>query len=863
MAGRTRRSVALLRAAVGGRELRRQPGTWLAMLLAVAIGVAMMVAVHLVNRSALAGFTDGARRLAVGADLSLKPAFGALPVDWLAQLRRMPAVRAAWPRVEMRLPTTRAGPDGQRPVVALYGIDLLTLDGPLGPVATAAHRGRQGAVERSPMALFEPTAVLLGGGLAAELGLQVGDRLPVVDGRRLVELQVLGLLPDDGPLAYGAVMDIATAHWTFRRFGELDRIDLRLHAGVDPAQLRRDLLRRFGDRLLVGDSGADRRRVEAMTRAYRVNLQLLSSAGLLTAGFLVWSLATLSMRRRRAHLALLRTLGMGRLRIARLLTAQGLLLGLAGGLLGVSLGVGLAWVGVAWLGGDLGAGYFEQTARRLWWDGGLLCGYLALGVLVTLAAMLAPLRDNLRLLGGAGLAAGGGDRSAGIRPPIRLRLALLALAVAGASLWLPAWRGLPLGGYLAMLWLVLASLLALPALTGAIAGRVRPAPGHWVLSMALAEMRGASQRAVGGAAAVMVSCSLVFAMTTMVTSFRGSVEDWLERVLVADLYVMAEQGSAEVLDAATLARIGRWSQVAALARTRQLQVVFGSDPSAAPVQLHARDLAAGSLRPDWPLLRGRWHFDDPNRPADPPWVYLSEVFAARFGSEVGDRLRPAFAGGLELRVGGIFRDYAHQWGQLLIDWQDYRRVSGDSRVDGLALIAHSRAELRGLQRRLAAEFVGQPGVEIRAAGELRRVSLAIFDRSFALTYVLVFVALLVGLFGVANAQAVQAAERRAQLATLGLLGMPAGSSARLVAAEAALVAAAGVAQGLLSGALMALVLVKVINRQSFGWSIDIQYPCWPMAAVAVAVVLSAYLLGWRHGGRLARERPAAALRTGS
>jgi len=355
----------------------------------------------------------------------------------------------------------------------------------------------------------------------------------------------------------------------------------------------------------------------------------------------------------------------------------------------------------------------------------------------------------------------------------------------------------------------------------------------------------------------MVSFALVVAMATLVFSFRGSLLGWLDRVLVADVYIAAGRGSRSVVDDTTVERLRQWPEVARIGRARQLQMVYGDDVGAAPVHLQARDLRAPGLRPDWPLLAGSWPtgadgYDDV--------VYVSEVFAGRFGVEVGDPLQFGFANGRPLRVAGIFRDYAFQWGQVLLDLQSYRRISGDQRIDDLALVASAATGVAALERRASREFAALSGVDVRMAAALRRFSLTVFDRSFALTYVLVFVALAVGLFGIANAQAVQRPERRVQMATLGLLGLRARDGSRLLALEGGLIGLAGVLQGLISGVLMALVLIEVVNRQSFGWGIDTRFP-WPaLLSVMVVVLLLCYGLSWWQGRRLMADDPVTALR---
>ena len=843
-------SLGLLREAVSGRPLSRHPATLITLLAAIALGVAMVVAVHLVNRSALEGFSAGVRTLAGKSDLTLTASHGHLPELWLQRLRAMPEVRAAWPALELKL-LLGVGDDAR--AVTLLGLDLLN-DVGLRDVYRPAKPTQ--AQTGSPMRLFERGAVVLGAGLARALGVASGDSLNLPWGNRELPLRVVAELQPGSAWDRGAIMDIAVAQWTFGRVGELDRIDARLRDGIDTTRFANRLQALFGERLLVSDSNSSRHQLEGMTRAYRVNLNVLSGVGLLTAGFMAWSLTGLSLRRRRAGFALLRTLGMSRALLAALLVVEAVGLGLLGSVIGLAAGVALAWAGVALLGGDLGAGYFQQTTLALWWNTPMLLFYLLLGTVVALAATLAPLRDNLRDLGGAGMQRGAAERGRMMPVARRLSLVLLSLTAAAVASQLPPWQGLPLAGYGALMLVLLASVLAMPLLVGLLARRLRPPARHWLVAMALAELRGASARAVSGASAIMVSFALVVAMATLVFSFRGTLLGWLDRVLVADVYIAAGRGSQSALDDQRIAAVAAWPELGQLGRARQMQIVYGDDPAAAPVHLQARDLRQRALRPDWPLLAGEWVSAD----GFDGVVYVSEVFASRFGVEPGDRITLRFAPRQPLTVAGIFRDYAFQWGQVLVDLQTYQRISGDRRIDDLALSAVAGNSSSALEQHAIREFGSQQGVAVRMASALRRVSLAVFDRSFALTYALVFVALAVGLFGIVNAQAVQGPERRQQLATLGLLGLSAGTGARLLAIEGGLIGLAGALQGLISGLLMALVLIYVVNRQSFGWGIDSRFPWLAIAAVMAVVVLLSYALSWLQGRRLSADNPVTALR---
>jgi putative ABC transport system permease protein len=133
-----------------------------------------------------------------------------------------------------------------------------------------------------------------------------------------------------------------------------------------------------------------------MSRAYRVNLNVLALVALFTGALLVFTTQALSVVRRRAYFALLRTLGMTRGALARWLVLEGALAGCAGAVLGIAGGYAIAYVVLRVVGADLGAGYFRGVAPRVVVDPVAACVFAAAGVAVAALGSLAPAREAAR-----------------------------------------------------------------------------------------------------------------------------------------------------------------------------------------------------------------------------------------------------------------------------------------------------------------------------------------------------------------------------------------------------------------------------------------------------------------------------------
>jgi putative ABC transport system permease protein len=188
-----------------------------------------------------------------------------------------------------------------------------------------------------------------------------------------------------------------------------------------------------------------------------------------------------------------------------------------------------------------------------------------------------------------------------------------------------------------------------------------------------------------------------------------------------------------------------------------------------------------------------------------------------------------------VRVLGIWRDYARQFGAIVIASADWRRHDGDTRINELALWLQPGADAAAIVERLRVLAGPDTPLESASAGELRVLSLAIFDRSFAVTRYLQIVAIAVGLIGVAAGLSAQVLARRKEFGLLAHLGLTRRQVLAIVAGEAAVWLAAGAALGLALGVAVSAVLVHVVNPQSFHWTMRLQVPWLQVGALAAAV----------------------------
>lgn len=830
------------------QELRHHPWRTAAAVLAVLLGVALAFSVQLINASALSEFAGAVRSVNGQPDLELRAVQGSFDERLFERVGTDPAVTIASPVLELGTLWTLDG--GKRQPLRVVGIDALVI------AAVAPALMPQTSTSADRLALLSPATVFLN---PAAQQLATGSVVRLQSGLQLRDTRVAGTVIAGGPPL--AVMDIAAAQELFGRLGQLTRIDVRLRPGTDRDAWVRALQLPAG--ITAAPPGDAAERVSNLSRAYRVNLTVLALVALFTGGFLVFSVLSLSVARRSQQFALLGVLGLTPRQRRALVLTEAVVLGAAGSLTGIALGTALASLGLKLLGGDLGGGYFPGVAPQLQWSAAAAVVYAALGIVAAMAgawwpAMAAqrlPLAQTLKGLGSP-IATGQGHVGS-----------LLLMAAGGALALLPPIAGIPLAAYLSVGLLLVGGITALPWLVALLYDRIAPRLAHRLLPLlAVERARRVRESAAVAISGVVAALSLAVALTVMVASFRDSVTRWLDVVLPADLYVRTSLSTAAG-DTAYLTPefTGAIAQLPGIRRvaTQRVRTLL-LDPALPPLALLARriDDPAQSL----PLIG-----EPLAAPAGLVPVYVSEAVVDLYGARLGQvftRFSEAFrpqaqfvgAAPTQFFVAGIWRDYVRQTGAVAIDDRSYQALTGDLLANDVQLWLAPGASAQTVQAsvRELAQRQGAGGgalLEFASAAEIRAASLRIFDRSFAVTYWLQAVAIGIGLFGIAASFSAQVLARRKEFGLLAHLGLTRRQILTVVAGEGAAWTVIGSLAGLALGLAVSVVLVHVVNPQSFHWTMDLRAPWLRLALLCLAVVAAGTLTAWL-AGRAAAGRDA-------
>jgi putative ABC transport system permease protein len=815
--------------AVSGSTLHDDPGRLVLALLGIALGVALGLAVHLVNTSALNEFNLAVRSLSGEADLVIRGPRGGFDETVYPRIAQLPQVRAASPAIEIEAQLT-----GRKDTLAIIGLD------PFRAVQVQPEllAGLDGRISD----LLEADTLFLSHAAAAWLGLKTGDALRIQVGTASVELRVAGLLPASAYRQRLAVMDIAAAQWRLQQLGRLNRIDVRLRPGSDVQAVQREIDATLPPGVHVTTPRAEAGRSAAMSRAYRLNLDMLALVALFTGAFLIFSTQVLATLRRRTHFALLRVIGLTRPALTRWLLLEGALIGALGSALGVALGHALAGIMLEQFGADLGAGYFRAVTPALHADTATLAAFWLLGTVFGVAGTALPAIEAGRRAPALALKAG--DEEAGL-DKLRALWPGLALVAGGLALTrAPAIDGLPLFGYAAIALILLGAILLMPWLADAVLGRL-PVLRYPPAMLAVAQLQATPRQAAISVAAIITSFSLTVAMLIMVGSFRQSLDAWLITMLPADFYLRAARaGETGYLTPEQQARIASTPGIARVEFLRSRNLLL--DPARPPLTLLARPVTVTDARNVLPLLGLA---PAPIAGAPPP-AWISEVAGDLFAFKTGDRIRLPIGGEFhEFTVAGIWRDYARQNGAIVIDRDLYMRITGDHLANDAALWLVQGAAPDRVAQDLIARLGAGGGAEISTTREIREASLSTFDRTFAVTYALEVIAVLIGLFGVSASFSAQALARRREFGVLRHLGATKSDIGVMLGCEGMLISALGAGCGLVLGWLVSLILIHVINRQSFHWSMSLDVPWLPLAALAALLIATACVTAIWSGRR--------------
>jgi putative ABC transport system permease protein len=839
-------------------------------VLGIALGVAVSVAIRTANVDVLRSFQDAVQQVAGRATLQVSGGELGLDEDVIADVRQHPFVVSAMPVVHQAARVAAGPHEGQALVV--IGLDLLE--------AASVKEFRLAGISGGDLdvdTLLAPDAVFVGARLAGEWDLAVGTPLDILVGTEVHRLAVRGIVESTAGRGsaweHMAVMDIAAIQASFGLVGRLDRIELVTEPGHSVEGIAAEIRARLPTHLAVTRPSHRNEQVERMVQAMQTNLATLGAVGLLIGLLLVYNTVAFAVVQRRREIGILRALGMSRGRVSTVFLAEAAFMGLVGGIAGSVMGVALARTLVTLLSRTVSELYVSLDGMApdqgfewamppdVWVHGGLL------GIAVSMLGAAGPSLDAGRTTPARALAPGDYEASQELRSAALAWTGAAGLTASGLLAIPGPVNGVPLWGYASAFCLLLSlSCLAPAAARGGAALlrmrrlMLRGSGVGTIARIAVEQVARAPGRNGVTVSALMVGLAVMVGVGIMIHSFRGTVEHWIHQTILADL-IVAPTAWLQGDDSGMLSKrmplewrdaVAAIPGVAAVDPYRELTVeVHGR-----PVSLVARDLELHAQRSRYLFLDGD-SAETLGQTVASGGVAISEVLAGALGVRRGDTLRIATPfGEASFPVVGVFYDYATDGGKLVMDGALYRRLWRDRTATVLAVYVAPTAQAAEVRRRIG-EVIGREGqVVVIGNAELKAEILAIFDRTFRVTYALEIIAVVIALLGIVNTLLTSVVERRRELATLRAIGASRGQIGRLVLWESCWLGVLGAALGSLGGVLLSVLLIEVINKQSFGWTIQLSIPLGLFAQVVGLALATAMVAGY-FPARWAARQPVA------
>ena len=840
------------------RHLQHHPWQLVLAILGVGLGVAIMVGIDVASGSAQRAFEISTSTVAGEATHSIESGVTGIPEEIYRRLRLDLGARRIAPIVESYVAPTRA-PDR---ALMLLGID---------PFAEAPFRSYL-APDRGETDLAEfltlPGAALLTMQAAEDLGLTRDDDFEVDAGGSLRTLRLVGYLDAGDQIRNRAledlvVVDIATAQEILDLTGRLTRIDLQISEDSAGQSLQAAIRQILPADLSLASTESRNTTASDMTRAFRLNLQALSLLGLMCGAFLIYNTITFAVVQRRQLLATLRALGTTRRQVLGLILGESLVIGLLGVIVGLvagwMIGNGLVRLVTRTI-NDL---YFVLEVREVVLEPGVLVKGALIGLGTALLASLAPAWEAATTSPRSAMTRSELESRAHRALPLASLIGVLLVLGGGLLLVIPG-RGLltPFAGLFAVL---MGAALLTPLATMGLMSALTPLSGKIFGQLGRVATRGvtASLSRTGIAvAALVVALSVTVGVDLMIRSFRSTVTGWLEYTLPADLYISVFTTQSRRYTAAgstmqpeTFEQLRSLPEVAGANALRHFTVAVDDNPSRAI----AIDLD--------PMARNVFHFKDGDwQAAWTPFaageaIIVSEPLAYRVGIQAGDTVQLSTpAGSYEVQVAGIHYDYSSEQGVLFLDRELYRRLWRDDQVTAISLHARTGVDTDVLRRAVRSALGPDSRARVVSNLELRQRSLEVFERTFAVTGVLRTLEVMVAFVGVLSALMALQLERTRELGVLRACGLTPGQLWQLVTQQTGLM---GLAAGLLSlpvGILMAAIMIFIINRRSFGWSLEMEISPVSLVQAVLVAGFSALLAGAYPAWKMASTSPAESLR---
>ena len=838
------------------RHLQYHKGRTLLSITGIALGVGIFVSVQIAIYTAIESFNASVDHVSGKTNLQVTSFGRGFSEEVYPKIKKVPGVKAATPIIQYVSKLDE--PIGEP--LYLLGIDVFS-DRPFREYQFYEPN------DEGLLFLRNPHSIAITEKLANRHGLKKGEKITLIVGSKKVTLTITNLLKMEGPAKslegnFGLI-DIASAQEALEKVGLIDRIDLIVEKSLPIELIERELRKVIPPGVEVRRSDTRSGQIEKMVSAFHLNLTALSFISLIAGMFLIYNAISISIIQRRREIGILRSIGLTRAQVFGLFISEASCIGCLGSLVGIGIGIGLAKVMLYQVSRTITALYILVKAEHLLISPSVLIAGFGIGVLASILSSIGPAKEASKIAPNEALALGT------LETKIKIRLGHFNLIGIGLlilsfffALQKPIYQ-LPLFGFLSALLILIGVSFLIPSITTLLNRLIAPLLGFLFGSegkLASRYIHDSMARTVITIAALMTALSMLISISIMILSFRKTVDLWVEQSINGDVFIFPGSYSITGYSALLPLEVSRalpsLPGVKAVDSFRALEVEYQGQPALiaavdGEVFLNMKVIRFTRGNPQTILRQF----------AAGQAILVTESFSLRHQVKAGDRIKlNTPQGEKEFLISGVFYDYSSDWGMVLLEKKIFQSLWKDETLHSAGIYLKEGVSQESFKEIIRERYSKPYRLFVVSHRELRKEILKIFDQTFAITYALEFIAIIVAILGIINSLNALVIERQRDIGIIRAVGAFRRQIEKTTLIEAGLIGFFSHILGLLCGLLLSILLIYVINKQSFGWTIQFSIPLWSLIESWLVVMVTSIVAGFIPARRAAKMNVVESLR---
>ena len=838
------------------RHLRLHKGRTILSIVGICLGVSVFVSVQIAIHTAIEAFNATVDHVSGMANLQITSFGRGFSEEVYLKVKKVPGIKAATPVIQFISKIDE--PIGEP--LYLLGIDIFS---------DQKFRNYQfyEPEDEGLHFLKDPHAIVITEKLANRHGLKKGETIPIIFGSKRVTLTITNLLKMEGPAKslegnFG-LMDIASAQEALEKVGLIDRIDLMVDGSIHLDTVERELRRVIPPGTEVRRSDTRSGQIEKMVSAFHLNLTALSLISLVVGMFLIYNAMSISVIQRRKEIGILRSIGVTRSQILGLFLCEAGLIGGLASLIGIGAGIGLARLMLFSVSRTITSLYILVKTENLMIPPFVLIVGFLLGCLASILSAIGPAREASKVAPREALALGTLEK--------KVKIHLKHFSFIGSGILILSFifalqksiHQKPIFGFLSALLIVIGVSFLIPSITTFLNHLLRPLLRFlFGIEGRLANryIQDSMARTVITIAALMTALSMLISISIMILSFRKTVDLWVEQSINGDVFIFPGSysltGYSALLPLEVSKALPTLPGVKAVDSFRALEMEYRGQPAliaSVDGEVFQKMKVIRFTRGDPKTILDQF--------ASGQSILVTESFSLRHQVEAGDRIRINTPQGERIfLISGVFYDYSSDWGMILIEKRLFKSLWNDETLHSAGIYLQEGVSLETFKEMIRERFSKPYQLFVVSHRELRNEILKIFDQTFAITYSLEFIAIFVAILGIINSLNGLLIERQRDIGILRAMGGLRRQIEKTVLIEAGMIGFFSLFLGLFCGFLLSLLLIYVINKQSFGWTIQFSIPFLSLMEFGAMVMVVSIIAGLIPARRAAKTNPVESLR---